>query len=237
MNWFPRGIEAHPFQVTPDMIAAVREVAPHVPEHIIAADLAATGSANLTISNIFEGRIDIPEPVPEPQHNHAPPAEPIRRTNSPSISSLSSFENTDLGSLTEEIEKLERSLLPVPSGFASSASERHNLLEQRKEAMKQQSRLKYLKKLQEKKQKEQEEKKEVTKNIIIEDNTEDTKEIEEIIVESKSDINLSKSNTDDTSFIPFSLQDSAEVRRRRAIEAAEKRRKASVISSENNESS
>lgn len=103
--------------------------------------------------------------------------------------------------------------------------------------MKQQSRLKYLKKLQEKKQKEQEEKKEVTKNIIIEDNTEDTKEIEEIIVESKSDINLSKSNTDDTSFIPFSLQDSAEVRRRRAIEAAEKRRKASVISSENNESS
>ena len=110
-----------------------------MPIATIRADLERTGSVNLTIENIFEGRLVappqeeeyIPEPAPAHEHHHDSHSSP--RSSPP----------TRRGQLTlsEEIEQIESSLVDVPAGFGSSPSERQRMLEQRKQAMQQRGRL------------------------------------------------------------------------------------------------
>ena len=129
-----RGVEfrRNAFQVTPDMVAAVLEVAPHVPARLVQEDLRETGSINRTIENIFEGRLIVPEEPDFPEHRPLSPARggatPFTRMDAPT-------------SINEEIERLESTLLVAPTGFASSASERQKLLDERKKALQQKSRL------------------------------------------------------------------------------------------------
>merc|ERR1711879_999874 len=82
-----------------------------------------------------------------------------------SLSMSSDVEVDDVHSLSEEILRLESSLVDIPSGYGSSASERQKRLETRKKALQQQSRLRYLKKLQERKEKEKEQERNEPKKI------------------------------------------------------------------------
>ena len=49
--------------VPPEMVRYVREIFPNVPENVIALDLVQTRNVQLTIDNLIEGRIVIPEVV------------------------------------------------------------------------------------------------------------------------------------------------------------------------------
>ena len=119
----------------------MQEVAPHIPLHVIRADLERTGSVNLTIENIFEGRLVAPPAHVEMAMNEPPAPAHHNVPRSPSQPPRVSPPRTDQQAIQEEIEQIESSLLEVPSGFGSSPSERQRMLELRKQAMQQRGRL------------------------------------------------------------------------------------------------
>lgn len=112
----------------------MREIAPQVPADVIRQDLEMTGSVNLTITNIFEGRVQIPEPVEEDEA-------PVHQASPTRSFSADRLEEEDIHGLSEEITRLESSMMDVPAGFGSSAADRQKRLEARKKALQQQSRL------------------------------------------------------------------------------------------------
>merc|ERR1712137_1317869 len=215
-GWIPRvEFRRMAFPVTPEMILTVQEVAPHIPLQLIRADLERTGSVNLTIENIFEGRLVVPEgrnqmPMgepPPPAHHHAPRGNSSSARTSPVHSDQA---------IQDEIEQIEATLLDVPSGFGSSPSERQRTLELRKQAMQQRGRLAVLKKLQRKKEEEQQQ--------------QQRKREDERAPSSPSTYTSAYQEDENplssvVSDISFSSQDPAQIRRQRAIEAAELRRR------------
>eukprot|EP00339_Tiarina_fusa_P011527 CAMPEP_0117075926 /NCGR_PEP_ID=MMETSP0472-20121206/53534_1 /TAXON_ID=693140 ORGANISM="Tiarina fusus, Strain LIS" /NCGR_SAMPLE_ID=MMETSP0472 /ASSEMBLY_ACC=CAM_ASM_000603 /LENGTH=256 /DNA_ID=CAMNT_0004801639 /DNA_START=728 /DNA_END=1496 /DNA_ORIENTATION=- len=225
INWLPRVEIRRNFNVTQQMVDSVREIAPQVPDEIIRQDLAITGSVNMTVANIFEGRVQIPEPADIPEGAPVVPQDSAVRR---SLSMSSDVEVDDVHSLSEEILRLESSLVDIPSGYGSSASERQKRLETRKKALQQQSRLRYLKKLQERKEKEKEQERNEPKEIKLEKEQEKEQEYNEpkkIILQKDAPISP---DSETTTLVPFSSGDPVEIRRRRALEAAERRRKNNV---------
>jgi len=223
INWIPRvEIRTRPFEVTQQMVDAVQEVVPDVPADTIRQDLAITGSVNFTVSNIIEGRIQIP-PEDNAQVNPIPHAS--RQREMPAGEKPVQID--DAHTLSEEIMKLESSLLPVPSGYGSSASERQKMLAARKKALQQQSKLRYLKKLQERKEKE--EKAEIVEKVKKVEKDEAHENQAECNFSNSSNLIFSPKQNESsaTELIPFSSEDPVEIRRRRAIEAAERRRQLS----------
>lgn len=126
---------------------AVREVAPHIPDHIIHQDLSITGSVNATITNIFEGRIQIPENIEINENRNANDNNNNQNHNNHSSSSIQTKNKStalidDLQSIKEEIHRLEELLkIPTKTGYGSSTTERKQILEDRKKALQHQSRL------------------------------------------------------------------------------------------------
>mmetsp|Transcript_250 Transcript_250/g.866 ORF Transcript_250/g.866 Transcript_250/m.866 type:complete len:659 (-) Transcript_250:88-2064(-) len=121
LHWLP-GVGQQP--VTPLMIEQVQMVLPHAPPAIIQADLQRTGSVELTIANILEGRVEMPE-APEPPLPPSPERSPARP--SPVV-----------------VPPQEEEIQAPGKGFASSAEERAARLAARKAALVQQARKRLL---------------------------------------------------------------------------------------------
>eukprot|EP00012_Vannella_robusta_P010317 CAMPEP_0206207954 /NCGR_PEP_ID=MMETSP0166-20121206/15915_1 /ASSEMBLY_ACC=CAM_ASM_000260 /TAXON_ID=95228 /ORGANISM="Vannella robusta, Strain DIVA3 518/3/11/1/6" /LENGTH=316 /DNA_ID=CAMNT_0053628847 /DNA_START=795 /DNA_END=1740 /DNA_ORIENTATION=+ len=230
-GWLRRLFRRRQVNVTPDMINAVREIAPHVPEAWIRQDLARTGSTNATVERIFERF----PPPPEPNEEEGEAAK-----HSSSITPDSIDETIE--NVTEEVQKLEKR---TPTGFRHSSEERENLLRDRKELMKQKGRLAFLRKQGERarslpmpvpgpdpiseliqrdsvKKQENGLKRESEPTFAQEQPKQDESEHRE---EKKEPLDSIQETIPGTEDMPsFSLRDSVEIRRKRALLAAERRR-------------
>jgi len=166
--------------VTPQMIQQVVDVAPHVPIDVIRTDLATTHSPEMTLDNIFQGRLEF-EPVQEtgPEENQNPPI----------------------------VNTKPKSKIPaqIPSGFANTVEERERILEARKKAALEASKQLFLKKLQQRQEQNQSD--EESNDTLSESSAEDA-----TIIPAKE---LNQSNTRE--------KESIEARRRKLIEAVERR--------------
>ncbi|XP_040190910.1 lipid droplet-regulating VLDL assembly factor AUP1 [Rana temporaria] len=115
----PRMQQQRPPPVSPgaeDMARRVKEVLPQVPLSVIHKDLAQTGCVDTTITNILEGSV-----------SYVPEAEPQKGNDTP-----------DPGS--------SRPSRTSHEGFARRPEERHLSLQERKEALYESARRKYLEK-------------------------------------------------------------------------------------------
>lgn len=100
------------------MTNQVKEVLPHVPAAAIVKDLSLTKDVDLTITNILEGRVSY---TPEEPSTEASPAVPVIHKNAP----------------------------PAPTAaksFGKSSKERHMSFDERKKALYDNARLKYMEK-------------------------------------------------------------------------------------------
>jgi len=159
-------------QVPADMIRSVQEIFPNVPTNTIALDLLQTGSVALTIDNLVEGRIVIPE-----VHRTPPPSPSLHTVNNNSVASqtlgLSSFSGASSHSSsstslqqhphnnsvttstsvtstptanTNNNVNVADELPKLSDAFATTSSERQNRLQSRKEQLLEFARNQYLKK-------------------------------------------------------------------------------------------
>ncbi|XP_019615147.1 PREDICTED: ancient ubiquitous protein 1-like [Branchiostoma belcheri] len=111
------------------MVSQVREVLPQVPEEIVRRDLTETGDVDATITNILEGRVRYTPETPPPTPEQA--------------SKLSSTPQQDVGA-AQMASPLE---VPKFAGeFNRSPDQRHMSLQERKQAMYDIARRRYMEK-------------------------------------------------------------------------------------------
>lgn len=159
--------------VTRNMIRAVQEVAPHIPEHIIERDLALTRSTDLTLENIFEGRLVAPEEQP---------ILPGPQVNRPEILNRSSG-----GSPVHSSVEPDSELPEPPAGYAVSSADRERNLQARKLLLKQQARQKFLERKQ-----SQETKKELPSPVLPDQETDvfySSEPVTELVIEPENRMN------------------------------------------------
>eukprot|EP01119_Soliformovum_irregulare_P004348 TRINITY_DN1533_c0_g2_i2.p1 TRINITY_DN1533_c0_g2~~TRINITY_DN1533_c0_g2_i2.p1 ORF type:complete len:660 (-),score=192.88 TRINITY_DN1533_c0_g2_i2:91-2070(-) len=154
-----------------EMIRQLQEIVPHVPSHILAADLRITGNVNDTLENVLEGRIEIPPEThtftPSPMGNlgasvgsvgtgvgnlgtsrFSPATSPVSSTTAspaPSTSTSTSPVGTlgTVGTLGSG-ESIEPKVFA--GSFSTSSKDRHMSLQQRKQQMIEHARKQFLQK-------------------------------------------------------------------------------------------
>ncbi|KAH3766420.1 E3 ubiquitin-protein ligase AMFR [Pelomyxa schiedti] len=118
----------HAYPVTQEMIQRIAEVFPHIPTHIIVADLQQTGSIEATTENLINGVIGDfappppdapmvhPSPIPAP---HSPPASHPHSSESTTPSSAAATTNTTTTSSTSTPSTTHTALSTASSAAAS----------------------------------------------------------------------------------------------------------------------
>lgn len=229
-GWFPfRFIfRRRAAPVTPEMINAVREVAPHVSEEWIIRDLQRTGSTNATLERIFE---QFPPPVEEanegerqmarvvPEENQEQAQEQEQEQGAPRSvrnQESSSREEESDESLEAQLQRVSEELDSLTAAeFSSSSRVREQRLEQRKELMKKRARLLFLKK--------KVDRQAAQARVILSESSHSSSELPEPSWEPLEQEEVKKEEVEESNVPEFSRTDSIEIRRRRALEAAERR--------------
>eukprot|EP01135_Chromosphaera_perkinsii_P005636 Nk52_evm7s356 gene=Nk52_evmTU7s356 len=140
------------------MIEHVREIFPNVPERAIAEDLARTNSVEVTSENILDGRVAFVEVEAPPQSSNGTPA--------PAGESESHMGSSDAGTASARVQSssfpattvpaaqhntsntnLPSLIAPnsLPSSFPATSTERQSSLQSRKEKMLEMARQNFLK--------------------------------------------------------------------------------------------
>eukprot|EP00339_Tiarina_fusa_P002114 CAMPEP_0117017284 /NCGR_PEP_ID=MMETSP0472-20121206/13520_1 /TAXON_ID=693140 ORGANISM="Tiarina fusus, Strain LIS" /NCGR_SAMPLE_ID=MMETSP0472 /ASSEMBLY_ACC=CAM_ASM_000603 /LENGTH=312 /DNA_ID=CAMNT_0004721611 /DNA_START=860 /DNA_END=1794 /DNA_ORIENTATION=+ len=221
--WVRRLFRRRQTVVTPEMIAAVREVAPHIPEAWIVRDLERTGSPQLTLERVFEQF-----PIPEVNEEEAAAREIVVASPAPIQDRTDRADRIDsVSSVLNEIQKLEES---VQAGFGNSQAEREKVLRDRKELMLKKGKLNFLRR--------QESSRSFSMPIEVEPTPpppgnhvpekEEKMEAPEHVGATGEEVREGVGGIENIEEIPsFSLQDSVAMRRKRALVAAERRRRLS----------
>eukprot|EP01117_Protostelium_nocturnum_P005878 TRINITY_DN2115_c0_g3_i2.p1 TRINITY_DN2115_c0_g3~~TRINITY_DN2115_c0_g3_i2.p1 ORF type:complete len:602 (+),score=207.72 TRINITY_DN2115_c0_g3_i2:190-1995(+) len=214
LSWLPSiqivSERVQQIQVVPnEMIRRVQEILPHAPADIIARDLLMTRSVEATIENFLEGRVQIPV-VPEApvvnnnvnNDNNPPPSSSVQQNES----SQRNFERELKNHIDNQSSPISLEPAKFSDDFASTSTQRQQSLAERKKAMLELARSQFLEKQRRNMEKE-------NKSIEQESSTSPSVESETRQEEQQSITELVPEQPEPT------------LRRRLALEAAERRQR------------